>query len=249
MSLFNPTPLDRRQWLRRAGATGLGAAGLVAAPPTAWGDPDAPPPPPVRNPREALRRLMDGNQRFTSGVLGTPSNRGVAQLRQLEGGQSPFASVLACSDSRVPPEILFDQGFGDLFVARVAGNIATSEVIGSLEYSTAALGAQLVLVLGHTACGAVSATVKGAAVPGQIGSLFPYIYPAAEEVADATPGQGPPPIPAVIEQNVRHQVNLLRRASPVLSGSVREGKLMVVGGMFHFRTGRVEILDVDTPAA
>lgn len=192
--------------------------------------------------------LIEGNERFVAGASQS-RNRSLARLRELETKQTPFASVLACSDSRVPPEILFDQGFGDLFVARVAGNIATAEVIGSLEYSSQLLGAPLLMVLGHTACGAVSATVKGEAVPGQIGSLFPYIHPAAEEVADATPAQEEPPIPAVIEQNVRHQVNLLREASPVLSTLIRDGRLMVVGGVFHFRTGRVELLDVDGSAA
>lgn len=245
--LLDPTPLDRRQWLRRAGMAGLGAAGLAAAPAPLRATPRAAPRAPVRDPEDALRMLVEGNRRFIEGV-GEPRNRSLARLRELEAKQTPFASVLACSDSRVPPEILFDQGLGDLFVARVAGNIATSEVIGSLEYSSQLLGAQLLMVLGHTACGAVSATVQAEAVPGQIGSLFPYIHPAAEEVAEELPGHASPPIPAVVEQNVRHQVNILREASPVLSALTREGRLRVVGGVFHFRTGRVELLDVDTPA-
>lgn len=243
LSALNSSPIDRRQWLRRAGAAGLGAAALTVAPACTplRAEPVYPRP---RNPEEALRRLMDGNERFVSGAVGGP-NRSVARLRELEAGQSPFASVLACSDSRVPPEILFDQGFGDLFIARVAGNIATSEVIGSLEYASAALGTQLVMVLGHTACGAVSATVAGDAVPGQIGSLFPYIHPAAEEVAEQTGAGDSPPVDQVIAQNVRHQVNLLREASPVLRDLGRERKLQVVGGVFHFDTGRVEMLDAD----
>lgn len=240
-SVLNPAPIDRRQWLRRAGAAGVGAAALTAMPAPLQSAPTLRRP---RNPDEALHRLMEGNERFVSGAPGGP-NRSVARLQELGQGQTPFASVLSCSDSRVPPEILFDQGFGDLFVARVAGNIATSEVIGSLEYASAALGTQLVMVLGHTACGAVSATVQGDPVPGQIGSLFPYIHPAAEEVAEEMGESEAPPVPAVIAQNVRHQVNILREASPVLRDLGREGKLQVVGGVFHFDTGRVEMLDAD----
>lgn len=233
--------ISRRSWLRMAGAAGLGAASLPLLPePLRAGAPLARPR--VESPDEALEMLLQGNARFVSGNL-NHSMRSPARLRELEAGQTPFASILACSDSRVPLEILFDQGFGDLFVARVAGNIATAEVIGSLEYGTAVLGSRVVMVLGHTACGAVSATVKGGEVPGQIGSLYPYIYPAAEEVADRTPGGGSPPLDAVIAQNVRHQVTLLRRASPVIAGLNREGKLKVVGAVFHFGTGRVEVID------
>lgn len=234
-------PMTRRTWLRFAGATGLGAAALPLLPealgamaPVATGR--------VRSPDEALQRLLQGNQRFVGGAA-TGANRSVARLRELEAKQTPFASILACSDSRVPPEILFDQGFGDLFVARVAGNIATSEVIGSLEYGTRVLGSSLLMVLGHTACGAVSATVAMGEVPGQIGTLFPYIHPAADEVADKAPGDQPPPIPAVIEQNVRHQVEILREASPVIAALDRAGTLKVVGGVFHFQTGRVQMID------
>lgn len=249
MQLVNSTPIDRRQWLRHAGMAGLGAAGLGTAAVPLQADPLPVPRPRPRDPQEALRRLMEGNERFVGGALGQPLSRSMSRLRELEAKQTPFASILACADSRVPPEILFDQGFGDLFVARVAGNIATSEVIGSLEYASQLLGAQLVMVLGHTACGAVSATVQGEAVPGQIGSLFPYIHPAAEEVSEDTPGAGRPPIPEVIEQNVRHQANILREASPVLKDLIAAGRLAIVGGVFHFRTGRVELLDADAPSA
>ena len=114
----------------------------------------------------------------------------------------------------------------------MAGNIATSEVIGSLEYATEVLGAKLVMVLGHSACGAVKATMEGTTVPGQIGSLYPYIRPAVEEAHD----QG---LDAVVAENVRNQVDILRAASPVLAASLRSGKVDVTGGMFNFRTGLV----------
>lgn len=234
--------MTRRDWLRFTGAAGVSAAALPLLPGVLGATGPAPVAASrVQSPDEALKRLMEGNERFVRGT--TASNRSVQRLRELEAKQTPFASILACSDSRVPPEILFDQGFGDLFVARVAGNIATSEVIGSIEFGTRVLGSSLLMVLGHTACGAVSATVKMGEVPGQIGSLFPYIHPAADEVADQTPGDGEPPVPAVILENVRHQVEILRDASPVMATLTREGKLKVVGAMFHFETGRVEIID------
>lgn len=239
-SIRHATPVSRRGWLRVAGAAGLAAAASPLVPELLRAEP-APVRPRVSGPDEALRMLMQGNDRFVNGAA-SGGNRSVARLRELSAKQTPFASILACADSRVPPEILFDQGFGDLFVARVAGNIATAEVVGSLEYATRLLGSQLVIVLGHTACGAVAATVQATEVPGQIGTLFPYIHPAAEKVNEALPGEGTPPIPAVIEENVRHQVRLLRNASPVIAGLNRDKKVAVVGGVFHFETGRVELV-------
>lgn len=247
MRLTTSTQLDRRQWLRQAGTAGLGAAALVTGSAPLHAEPVAVPQPRARTPQEALRRLMAGNQRFVDGAPPVLASRGIAHMRELQKKQTPFASILGCADSRVPPEILFDQGFGDLFVARIAGNIATSEVIGSLEYAAQLLGTQLVMVLGHTACGAVSATVQGGAVPGQIGSLFPYIHPAAEVVSKEKPGHGASALPAVIAQNVRHQVAILRNASPVLKELIAAGKLDVVGGVFHFRSGRVELLEGTAP--
>lgn len=234
-------PITRRTWLCSAGAAGIGAASLplLSKAQDAGREQGANR---IDSPDAALRALVDGNQRFTSGAP-SAANRSVARLRELEAKQTPFASILACSDSRVPPEILFDQGFGDLFVARVAGNIATSEVIGSLEYGTRVLGSSVLMVLGHTACGAVSATMQMKEVPGQIGTLFPYIHPAAEDVADERSGEGEPAIAEVVKRNVRHQVAILRNASPVIAALARDGKLKVAGGIFHFNTGRVEVID------
>jgi carbonic anhydrase len=234
-------PMNRRAWLRLASGVGAGAAGLPLLP-AALGAEDSASPPVVRTPDEALRMLMEGNARFVRGDA-TVAKRSVSRLRELEAKQTPFASILACSDSRVPLEILFDQGFGDLFVARLAGNIATSAAIGSLEYGTRVLGSKLLMVLGHTACGAVSATMAMGEVPGQIGSLFPYIHPAAERVSQKHAGHGQPPLDKVIVENVRYQVEILRRASPVIAGLSRDGKLKVVGAIFHFGTGRVELIE------
>ena len=230
-------PVTRRTWLRSAGAAGVGAAAL----PLLSGAQDERPAR-IESPDDALRALRTGNERFTGGAP-SAANRSLARLRQLEAKQTPFASILACSDSRVPPEILFDQGFGDLFVARVAGNIATPAVIGSLEFGTRVLGSSVLMVLGHTGCGAVSATIQMDEVPGQIGTLFPYIHPAAEEVADKKSGGGAPPLDEVIRQNVRHQVTVLRKASPVIAALHKDGKLKVVGAVFHFNSGKVEVLE------
>jgi carbonic anhydrase len=186
------------------------------------------------SPDVALQRLVAGNRRFAQGTASNP-NRTLARLQELGTTQQPFAAILGCSDSRVPLEILFDAGFGDIFVARVAGNVVTSELMGSLEYGTQLLGAQLVMVLGHTACGAVTATMKAGAVPGQIGSLYPHMH-AAVVAAEA---RG---IEAVIEQNVRNQVSILQRASPVLAELTRAGRLRIVGGVFDFHTGLVRML-------
>jgi len=233
MNSSDPT-ISRRQWLARLGAAALvpsAAAGVLAAQGARSASPGTP--------REALRAMMEGNVRFAQGKVTNP-NRSLARLQELGTRQAPFAAVLACADSRLPVEILFDQGFGDVFVARVAGNIATSEIIGSLEYATEVLGAKLVMVLGHSACGAVKATMEGVAVPGQIGSLYPYIRPAVEDAHDRG-------LDAVVEENVRNQVEILRAASPVLAAALRAGKVDVTGGMFNFRTGLVTAVQPGAP--
>lgn len=123
------------------------------------------------DPAAALEFLYEGNRRFAAGSSLEP-NRNLSRLREIADVQTPFAAFLGCADSRVPVEIIFDQGFGDLFVTRIAGNVATSENIGSLEFGTQVLGAKVLFVLGHTNCGAVAATTKREPVPGQISSLF-----------------------------------------------------------------------------
>jgi len=231
----DPCPHSRRDWLRRAG---VAAASLALTPGALSALPhvaDADLAPPMdHTPDTALQALVEGNRRFSAGKVSNP-NRTLARLRELGTKQVPFAAVLGCADSRVPVEILFDQGFGDLFVTRIAGNIATSEAIGSLEYGASVLGARLVLVLGHSACGAVAATMKAETVPGQIGSLYPYIHPAVQ----STQGKG---VDAVVRENVRNQVQILQKASPVLADLGREKKVRVVGGIFDFRTGLVTML-------
>ncbi len=182
-------------------------------------------------PAAALRRLLEGNARFADGQA-TVSDRSLERLQELGAEQRPFASVLGCADSRVPVEIVFDQGFGDVFVTRVAGNVASPEVVGSLEYAAEVLGTELLMVLGHSGCGAVQATVEAGEVPGSIGALYPYIRPAVLAAGERG-------LEAVVEANVVNQVEGLLRASPVLAARLRAGTLGVVGAVIDFQSGRV----------
>lgn len=179
---------------------------------------------------------MTGNQRFVNKKRENP-NQTVARLTEVARGQKPFAAVLGCADSRFPTEIIFDQGLGDLFVCRVAGNVATPEEIGSLEFGTLVLGAKVIIVIGHKRCGAVDATIKGAQVPGQIGSLLAAIQPAVESSKNL-PGDR---LENATKANVLLQTERLK-ASPVISQLIKEGKLKVVGGYYDLDTGAVSMV-------
>jgi carbonic anhydrase len=148
--------------------------------------------------------------------------------------QQPFAAVLSCADSRVPVELVFDQTIGQLFVCRVAGNVTTPEIIASLEYGAAVLGTTVILVLGHSNCGAVAATIKGSAVPGQISALYPRIRPAVDLAG--------PNADAATKANARIQASLLAEASTVISGLVKENKIKVVAGYYDVKKGLVTLL-------
>jgi carbonic anhydrase len=155
----------------------------------------------------------------------------MARLKEVAAGQKPFAAFLGCADSRVPVEIVFDQGFGDVFVTRIAGNVADPAIIGSLEFGTEVLGAQVLYVLGHTKCGAVSATMTGNDVPGQISTLYQHIRRAAKESnGDLT---------TAITRNVELQAEILKEASPVIAKRVKAGTLVIAGGVYDLDTGRV----------
>jgi carbonic anhydrase len=191
----------------------------------------------------ALRRLQAGNQRFVSGKAMGPG-RYNARRAELAEGQAPFAIVLGCSDSRVPPEIVFDQGLGDLFLVRVAGNTAADPiVIGSIEYAATILGSILLMVLGHDDCGAVKAAVdvatKGKSLPGDLNSVAQPILPAVEAVrsepADAI-------VDAAIQENVRKTVAGLG-AVPLLADLVAKNKLMIVGAEYRLKSGRVDLIN------
>jgi carbonic anhydrase len=182
----------------------------------------------------ALDQLMAGNGRFIAGRL-TSFDDDLAILRQgTADKQQPFAAVLSCADSRVPVEVIFDQTIGHVFVGRVAGNVCSAEMFGSLEYGTAALGIPLIMVLGHEGCGAVKAAIAGEPVPGQISALFAPIRPAVE-------GAGPD-VEATIKANAQIQADLLRTASPVIAGFVKQSKLKVVAAYYELASGRVSLL-------
>lgn len=184
----------------------------------------------------ALKQLMDGNDRYMNGLK--HPKRGAKRRVEVAKGQHPIAIILGCSDSRVPPEILFDQGLGDLFIVRVAGNIADPVVLGSIEYAAEHLGTPLLMVLGHERCGAVAATVQGGEAPGHIGSLVEAIRPAVNE----TRGMAGDPVDNAVVMNVRNVVAELRRSRPLLAHMVEEKKLTVVGGYYDLDTGAVELV-------
>lgn len=223
--------VTRRAWIAGASAA-VGVASAQVAPAARAAEAD-----PVRlSPQAALEFLQAGNRRFVAGETAAP-NRDIARLRAVAPRQSPFAAFLGCADSRVPIEIVFDQGFGDLFVTRIAGNVAATENIASLEFATQVLGAKVLYVLGHTSCGAVTAAAKAEPVPGQISALFQHIRPAVR----AARGD----VAAAIRENVRLQAQTLVEASTVISSLVKEDRVIVAGGIFDLETGRVDAVDID----
>lgn len=187
-------------------------------------------------PMQALKMLMDGNKRFIEKKRENP-HQDFARITEVAKGQKPFACILSCADSRVPPEIIFDQGFGDLFVCRVAGNIATVEETGSEEYGILQLGAKVLMVLGHEKCGAVTATLQGKKLPGQIGSLVEAILPALKK-SETTAGDR---LENAVKANVLMQVDKLK-ASPVIADLIKEKKLMVVGAYYDLDTATVSLV-------
>ncbi|MBW4447107.1 MAG: carbonic anhydrase [Spirirestis rafaelensis WJT71-NPBG6] len=189
------------------------------------------------SPDAAIKRLVEGNQRFVEGKRLNP-NQSRLRLQETAVGQYPFAAILGCSDSRVPAEIVFDQGLGDLFVVRIAGNIAALEAIGSLEFATAVLGAQTIVVLGHARCGAVSAAIKGDPLPGRIGIFVEDIKPAVESIRKKT---GNIQENAIIA-NVQYQVARLTESSTILANLIKEGKLKIVGGHYDLAKGKITLL-------
>jgi len=172
----------------------------------------------------ALQKLIKGNEHFVSMNLKHPDQNKLRRT-ELTKGQQPFAVILSCSDSRVSPEIVFDQGLGDIFVVRVAGNVLDDNVIGSIEYAVEHLGAQLIVVLGHERCGAVSAAVKGVGGNSHILCLAKAIQPAIDK-AKTEKGDL---IDNSIHDNVKLVVDSLKSSEPVLSEYIKNGKLSVVG--------------------
>lgn len=194
-------------------------------------------------PDDALRLLQAGNDRF---VAGTTLRRDlVDQVRETRVGQYPFAAVLGCIDSRVPPELIFDAGIGDLFAARIAGNVADEELLGSLEFATKVAGARLIVVLGHTQCGAVLGACDGVemgSLTRTLALLDPALAAARAEVSGKHDSSNPAFVAHVTEANVRLGARSLVERSPILAELVRDGRLRVVPALYDVETGRVEFL-------
>ena len=190
-------------------------------------------------PDQALQALKDGNARFTDGKMENCDL--MAQVRATAAGQAPFAAVVGCIDSRVPPELVFDQQIGDLFVARIAGNFINTDILGSLEFATAVAGAKLIVVLGHTECGAI----KGAVDNVQLGNLTSMLANIRLSVLKVKGIEGSQDsknsklVQAVADQNVMDAAAMLTARSEVLSQLVREGKLRIASAMHDIATGRI----------
>jgi carbonic anhydrase len=194
-------------------------------------------------PDDVLRALKQGNQRFVSGTLTTRDDS--ALVRDAVKGQFPKAVILSCIDSRVPVEDVFDQGIGDIFVARVAGNFENTDILGSMEYATKISGAKLVLVLGHGGCGAVKSAIDGAEL-GNITAMLTNIKPAVD-ASEGYEGDKTSANPAfvhlVVEKNVELTIDRIRSRSPILKELEAQGQIKISGALYDMKTGKVELLD------
>ena len=227
--------LSRRSLLATGGAAVVAAA--AAQPATA-----APAEQPAVTPDEALRRLLHGNHRFVTGH-GRHPHQTLDDLHRLAAGQHPFAVTVGCADSRVAPELLFDQGLGDLFDNRVAGNIVDDLLLGSVEFAVEEFHSPLIIVLGHERCGAITATIdairSGGTAPGHIGTIVESLRPIVAPVLNQ-PGD---PVDNAVRANVRAQVRGLVERSPIIAERVHQRALRVVGGRYDLDTGHVTLVD------
>lgn len=234
MSSF--TYLQRRQLLQYgAGFLGTSLAASVLGP-LALTPPGAAADNRPVTPEEALQKLVAGNERFSQ-QQGRNPRQDQYRLQTVAAGQAPFAAILGCADSRLPPEIVFDQGLGDLFVCRIAGNIATAEEVASMEFGALVLGAKALMVMGHQACGAVQAALAGGELPGQIGVLMKSIR-TGEPTA---PKDSAEALEQATKANVLRQVEVLKKSS-VLQDLVDQKQLVIVGAFYSLDTGRVTLL-------
>ncbi len=191
------------------------------------------------NPLIGIQKLMEDNKRFVEGKTIKPRQK-LDILKKLEKGQQPFATIVGCSDSRVPSELIFDQGFGDLFIIRTAGQVSAAASYGSMEFSVLKLKTKLIVVLGHTECGAVAAAVQRPEdVPGHIVTLINEIKPAVKKVA-GLPGNE---VNNAVRQNVIDQVNSLRELDPILHKNYVAGNILIVGAVYDIHTGKVDFLE------
>jgi carbonic anhydrase len=226
--------ISRRYLIQLIGSgvlvTGLGAKLMVPQQANASEAPEI-------NADKALQKLMEGNKRYVDFKRAYPDQDQV-RLKVVAQAQHPFAVILGCADSRVSPELLFDQGLGDLFVIRVAGNILDDGTLASIEFATAELGVPLVMVLGHQRCGAVKATLEGGEVPGHISRLVEAIKPALE-IAKDQPGDK---LDNAVRANTRMVVGQIKSSTPILADLAKKGKVNIVGAYYALDTGAVEML-------
>ena len=205
--------------------------------------------------REALERLREGNRRFVTDVRSRDTLTSQTRRRELAAGQEPFAIILGCSDSRVPAEIVFDQGLGDLFVIRVAGNIVAPSQVGSVEFAAGRFGTRLVVVLGHSQCGAILATLEELGRPStdqsrNLRSIVDRILPSVEPLLETELGRHPDAlVRQAVRANIRASADHLRHGSEVLEQLIRKDGLRVVGAEYSLETGVVEFFDGLYPAA
>ncbi len=193
---------------------------------------------------EALQKLMDGNERFIKNQMNTINKAGEPKVRQaLVAGQKPFAIILCCSDSRVPPEIIFDRSLGEIFVVRVAGNIADPVILGSIEYAAEHLGSPLIMVLGHQKCGAVGAAAEAhGATHGNIGAILRTIELAVKKAKlEVKDGNTAALIDAAVDQNVKLTMKDLTTNSPIIKEFASKNKVKIVGAKYELESGRVVV--------
>jgi carbonic anhydrase len=224
--------LGRRNLLKFLGITGIGAfSGLMGNIPSVLAAATN------ISADDALSRLMEGNHRFAQQQSEYP-HQGLKRLQEVAYAQHPYATILSCADSRVPAELIFDAGIGDLFDIRVAGNIITPEVLGSIEYAVLQLNTPLIVVLGHERCGAITAAVKGGKLPGSIGTLVAAIQPGI----DLGEGTSDESIEKAVVANVSYQIKTLKRNSPLIAEQILKNKLKIVGGRYDLDSGKVELI-------
>ncbi|WP_346839006.1 carbonic anhydrase [Microbulbifer sp. SAOS-129_SWC] len=199
--------------------------------------------------QESLQRLIEGNQRFVAGRQEQSTAEMMEKRRELVEGQAPFAIILGCSDSRVPAELVFDQGLGDLFVIRVAGNVVAPSQIGSIEFAAEAFGTRLVVVMGHSNCGAIQATLDELQRPQEnrspnLRSIVDRIRPSIEPLVEAAPQSGDEDlVERAVRANIRASARQLRYGSQILEELVQSGELMIVGAEYSLETGEVDFFE------
>jgi len=199
--------------------------------------------------QEALERLREGNNRFVAGVRSLDTLTSQMRRTELVAGQTPFAIILGCSDSRVPAEMVFDQGVGDLFVIRVAGNVVAPSQVGSVEFAAERFGTQLVVVLGHSMCGAIQATLEELGRPSRdqspnLRSIVDRVRPAVEPLLETELAKSPDALMNhAVRANIRTSANHLRHGSQILEQLIQKGRLSVVGAEYSLETGEVDFFD------